>query len=87
VKAFKRALGKTSFDVLMTGLARYKADKPVARPWLNPATWLNQERWNDVPSNGHDVSVNDAVSDSEKQNILDRMVKSLNGGKASEPEL
>lgn len=36
--------------VLMDGLRRYIATKPVDRPWCNPATWLNQARWEDQPA-------------------------------------
>lgn len=35
---------------LMDGLRRYIASKPVDRPWCNPATWLNQMRWEDQPA-------------------------------------
>ena len=52
--AFAKALTKTSLDQLIAGLERYKATKPLDRPWCNPATWLNQERWTDAPAaNGH----------------------------------
>lgn len=52
-KAFLKALAKTSLDQLIAGVERYKATKPIDRPWCNPSTWLNQERWLDVPaSNG-----------------------------------
>jgi hypothetical protein len=47
--------GTVSFDELMAGLARYRA-KTDDRPWCNPTTWLNQERWADSPneiSTGH----------------------------------
>ncbi len=59
-KSFTKALTKTSLDQLMVGLDRYKATKPVDRPWCNPATWLNQERWLDVP--GSNVSASNVVS-------------------------
>lgn len=36
---------------LMVGLARY-VSKTDDRPWCNPATWLNQQRWTDEPANG-----------------------------------
>jgi hypothetical protein len=49
-RAFVKALTKTSIDQLMVGVERYKATKPVDRPWCNPTTWLNQERWLDVPA-------------------------------------
>jgi hypothetical protein len=35
---------------IMAGLARYKSDKPPDRQWLNPVTFLNQDRFNDQPA-------------------------------------
>lgn len=35
---------------IMTGLRRYIETKPPDRPWLNPATFLNQDRFNDEPA-------------------------------------
>ncbi len=49
-KAFERALADAEPDVLMAGLRRYVATKPPDRNWCNPATWLNQGRWEDKPS-------------------------------------
>lgn len=54
-------IGKTrlvSFSELMAGLHGY-VTKTDDRPWCNPLTWLNQERWTDQPAvqngakNGH----------------------------------
>jgi len=54
-------IGKTrrvSFEELMAGLHGY-VTKTDDRPWCNPLTWLNQERWTDQPAaqngvkNGH----------------------------------
>lgn len=39
------------FARLMSGLDRYIASKPPDRAWCNPATWLNQHRWDDEPDN------------------------------------
>ena len=47
-KAFEKA--KTPIDELLLALDRYIASKPKDRPWCNPATWLNQERWSDQPA-------------------------------------
>lgn len=41
---------RVSFDKLMSGLDAYIASKPPDRQWCNPATWLNQGRWDDEPS-------------------------------------
>jgi hypothetical protein len=49
VKAFVKARSKADQVTIMAGLARYAA-KQDDRPWCNPATWLNQERWLDAPA-------------------------------------
>lgn len=60
IKAFPKALKAAgSVDVILAGLRRYVDDKPADRPWLNPATFLNQQRWTDRPApppqpRGHD---------------------------------
>lgn len=42
--------GRVRWLDLMAGLRRYIAQKPPDRPWCNPETWLNQERWADEPA-------------------------------------
>lgn len=37
-------------DRIMAGLDRYIRAKPPDRPWMNPATFLNQERFEDEPA-------------------------------------
>jgi hypothetical protein len=39
-----------ALETIMDGLARYVASKPADRPWLNPATFLHQGRWEDQPA-------------------------------------
>jgi hypothetical protein len=58
-KAFEKACKRAPVPEIMAGLARYAA-KTDDRPWCNPATWLNQDRWADQPGppqasngNGH----------------------------------
>lgn len=48
-KAFVKALKRASLTAILTGLRRYVA-KTDDRPWCNPATWLNQDRWADEPA-------------------------------------
>lgn len=48
-KAYDKAVEITDHDVLVEGVHRYVATKPADRPWCNPATWLNQHRWEDQP--------------------------------------
>lgn len=45
-----RKSGRADFDDLIRGLDRYIVTKPFDRPWCNPATWLNQGRWDDEPA-------------------------------------
>jgi len=58
-KSFERIAKQPDFDqqAILLGIERYRCDKPPDRPWLNPATFLNQERWLDQPAraspNGH----------------------------------
>jgi hypothetical protein len=37
-------------DAIIAGVERYVRDKPPDRSWLNPATFLNQRRWEDQPA-------------------------------------
>jgi hypothetical protein len=48
-KAFAAARRRVDASSLMNGLARYRA-KLDDRPWCNPATWLNEDRWSDEPA-------------------------------------
>jgi hypothetical protein len=49
MQAFSRARKRTDFETMASGLKRY-AGKTDDRPWCNPATWLNQDRWGDSPA-------------------------------------
>lgn len=49
--AFIAARKRATFEVIVTGLRRYMAAKPADRAWLNPATFFNQDRWDDQPAN------------------------------------
>jgi len=51
-KAFEKIAKCPEFDyeAILTGVERYKRQKPTDRSWLNPATFLNDERWNDEPA-------------------------------------
>jgi uncharacterized protein YdaU (DUF1376 family) len=49
-KAYPKAHAAVGAAELLAGVQRYIANKPDDRPWCNPATWLNQQRWNDEPA-------------------------------------
>ncbi|MGL4961463.1 MAG: hypothetical protein ACRC67_09535 [Inquilinus sp.] len=48
-RAFRTARRKVELAPMLAALERYQATKPHDRPWCNPSTWLNQERWLDEP--------------------------------------
>lgn len=48
-RAFAKARRRASLDAILAGLDAY-VHKTDDRPWCNPATWLNQDRWNDQPA-------------------------------------
>jgi hypothetical protein len=41
---------RCSFIAIMSGIQNYIREKPPDRPWLNPSTYLNQNRWEDQPA-------------------------------------
>ena len=56
LKSIERALRSVSFDVLMEAVQAFaKSDKGMSGRFCpNPATWFNQERWNDDRSTWND---------------------------------
>lgn len=48
--SFITARKSASLEEIMAGLTRYIASKPPDRQWLNPTTFLNQQRWADEPA-------------------------------------
>lgn len=52
-KAFETAMksGAVTLERMLDGLRAY-VKKTDDRPWCNPATWLNQGRWDDQPAPG-----------------------------------
>jgi len=51
IKAWKGAISKTAIDVLLDSVKAYAVKNANTEQTYiaNPATWLNQERWNDEP--------------------------------------
>jgi hypothetical protein len=50
LKAFHGARKRAALTKIVGGLQAYIRDKPPDRPWLNPATFLNQDRFDDQPA-------------------------------------
>ncbi len=50
-KSYRSAIKRGASHVdIVGGVHAYIRDKPPDRPWLNPATFLNQNRWEDQPA-------------------------------------
>lgn len=47
---FRVARRSASLATIMAGLDRYIRNKPPDRQWLNPASFLRDERWEDAPA-------------------------------------
>lgn len=45
--SFAKAIGKTTLEHMLSAIAAYIANKPAWQDYAHPATWLNQERWDD----------------------------------------
>lgn len=48
--AFIAARARANLNQIMAGLERYVRERPPDRQWLNPATFLNQDRFDDQPA-------------------------------------
>jgi hypothetical protein len=74
LKAFVSARRRAGIDAIVEGVFAYIRDKPPDRSWLNPATFLNQNRWEDKPAqvqNGKTSSISSAC---------DNLVQLVNAG-------
>jgi len=59
-RAWQKRKDRPEFEDIRTAVQKYIAAKPVDREFCNPATWLNQGRWNDAPVAtiaGHDRAI------------------------------
>lgn len=50
LRAYIAARAKASKAEILVGLDRYQRTKPPDREWMNPANWLQNERWTDEPA-------------------------------------
>lgn len=49
-RAFGAARRRASLEAILEGLNRYRREKPPDRSWLNPASFLNGDRFADKPA-------------------------------------
>ena len=61
-KAWDKAIERAEVDVIMAGLQRY-VNKRDNRHWCNPATWLNQGRWEDQTVRGGPQKITDEATE------------------------
>ena len=84
LKAFVGARKRAGLDAIVEGVFAYIRDKPPDRPWLNPATFLNQNRWEDQPAqvaNGKTSEISSACD-----SLIDRLNAGF-GGPAPEERI
>jgi len=62
LRAFRAARTRASLEQIMDGLIAYVDGKPFDRQWLNPSTFLNQDRFNDHPAPVAETNGNGKIS-------------------------
>ena len=77
--AYEKQRKNYSHEQIMDGLERYIQSKPPDRAWCNPSTFLNQERFNDEPSNTIQAASNyhennNAGARQKPRNAIDNLV-------------
>jgi 5-methylcytosine-specific restriction endonuclease McrA len=55
---------------VMDGLDRYIRSKPPDRAWLNPETFINQERWADQPAETSNGKTSGIIAASDKLRVI-----------------
>lgn len=83
--SFNAARSRATHAEIMDGLRRYIAGKPVDRPWLNPATFLNQDRFNDQPATVTPVARGSPAFQAPSMSELIRAVKDYPHADQPEP--
>lgn len=83
LRAFVAARKRAGLDAIVDGVFAYIRDKPPDRPWLNPATFLNQNRWEDKPAQVTNAKPRNAII--QAADDLRRKIASFDGP-ASEAE-
>ena len=78
-RAWGAAIRKIPLEQLLDGLRRYIAEKPHDTPWCNPATFLNGERWADVPATAKNrTGDSDAVRERRLRSCAELIARGIN---------
>ena len=64
-KAWAAATDKPDLQTILIAVEAYKRVKPDDRIWMNPATWISDARWSDVPFAGLPATPDAPVVDSQ----------------------
>lgn len=64
-------------DAIIAGVQRYIREKPPDRQWLNPATFFNQNRWEDQPAKVQNGKTN--PFDAAFESVLDKLNSGFSG--------
>lgn len=79
--AMKRGV---AWQSILDGLDRYIRAKPADRPWLNPETFINQERWTDQPAGSTPDQAGEVVMDWDRE--MERFKRGMPWSKWGGPE-
>ena len=71
---FRSARKRASLQSIVDGVFAYIRDKPPDRPWLNPATFLHQSRWEDQPAT---VSISNGKPKSALIQAADNLIQRI----------
>jgi quinol monooxygenase YgiN len=78
LKAFRGILKRFTLEQIMVGVGRYVHIRRPDQPWLNPATFLRQERFADQPAHVSQRLTNsvDAARQKLREEIVDEQHRS-----------
>jgi hypothetical protein len=86
-RAFAKALAKHGLNTILAGLDRYIRSKPPDRAWLNPATFLNQERFLDDPAPSPEARAGPSGTSTGNLSTLMQKMRNQQNGEQSPSEL
>lgn len=84
-KAFAKAIKRADLETILAGLRAYVA-KTDDRPWCNPATWLNQDRWEDRPATVIPIPRQATAPPGRRENAADAL-RAMRAEYRHEPEI
>jgi hypothetical protein len=83
-KAFVGARQRADFETILAGVRRYSA-KTDDRPWCNPSTFLNQDRWADDPAAPVAAQPRSQAPPTHAERVNAVLDRIISNGKSNEP--